>query len=192
MRMKCFKIVSLLLISCSLTACVGAFIAGAALGGIIVYEGRTAQTKANDLKLTSSASQQLAQYPQFTKNSHIVISAYDGIVLLAGQTPTEQLKQHAEKLVRQRHGIRRLHNEITISGPTSSMTQSGDAWITAKIKTKLLSNTTLDTSQIKVVTENGTVYLLGKVTKKQSLIAANMARSVVGVQKVVTLFEYLQ
>lgn len=187
------KKILLIIVSCHLlVGCVGAFIAGAALGGVVVYEGRNIHTQKRDLKITNEANKRLGQDTAFSKRSHINLSAYDGVILLAGQTPTEELKQQAEDIVRQVPGVRRVYNEITISGPISSMVRSSDSWLTTKVKTRLLATKELDSSQIKVVTENGIVYLMGKTTPKQAKMAAEAASSITGVQKVITLFEFKQ
>ena len=186
------KIILILMGSALLSGCVGAFVAGAVIGGAVVYEGRNLQTQKQDLTLTNTANRQLAQNRAFTKQSHIVLSSYNGVVLLAGQTPTQALKQEAEATVKGVPGVRRVYNELTISGPTSPMTQSSDAWITTKVKSKLLTVQDLDSSAMKVITENGVVYLMGRTTPKQAQTAANAARTVAGVQKVVTLFEFAQ
>ena len=183
------KKIALLLISFNLlTGCVAAFIVGAAVGGIVVFEGRNASVKKQDFELTKSISRKINADKALKSRARIIVSAYDGVVLLAGQAPDPALKAEAAELAESVPGIKRLYNEITISGPISSLAQSSDTWITTKVKSKLLSAKGLDSSQIKVVTENGIVYLFGKVTKGQAAIASETASGVQGVQKVVTLF----
>lgn len=186
------KIIALLLSLNFLLGCVPAFFVGAAIGGIVVHEGRNASVKKNDFELTSRISRKINHNKELHKHSRIIVSAYDGVVLLAGQTPTEQLRAEAYQLAKDVPGIRRLYNEISINGPISSLTQSSDTWITTKVKSVLLATKGLDSSQIKVVTENGVVFLMGKVTHQQAEIASNAARTVSGVQKVITLFEFLR
>lgn len=184
----------LLLLTCvtTLSACVGAFIAGAAIGGLVVYEGRNFSTITSDVELTQEINKRLSQDRYLITHSRIILSAYDGVVLLAGQAPTPALRDQAGSIVNGVPGVKRLYNEMAISGPISAIEESNDAWITTKVKTLLLSKKELDTSQIKVVTENSTVFLMGKVTRGQSPIATDVARQVTGVQKVVVLFEYIQ
>jgi osmotically-inducible protein OsmY len=97
--------------------------------------------------------------------SHIVVVSFNGTVLLAGQVKSEELRQSAAKAV-DKINVRRIHNEITVSGDTPMVARSNDTWITSKIKSKILVNGDIDGSTIKVVTENGVVYFLGLVTKK--------------------------
>jgi len=175
-----------------LFGCVPALIVGAAIGGIVVYEGRNATVKKKDFELTRQIQQTINKQTSLHNHSRIVVSAYDGVVLLAGQAPSEALKNQAYQIARGVPGVKRLYNEITITGPISSLTQSSDAWLTTKVKSVLLARKGLDSSQIKVVTENGVVFLMGKVTKEQAKIAADATRTISGVQKVVTLFEFLR
>jgi osmotically-inducible protein OsmY len=123
--------------------------------------------------------------------SHIVVVSYNGIVLLAGQVNTQEQSQLAAKTVANISKVRRVHNELTLTGSTSMVARSNDSWITTKVKSKLLVNSAVKGGQIKVVTENGVVYLLGLVTKDEATRAAEIARKTGGVQKVVRIFEYI-
>lgn len=123
--------------------------------------------------------------------AHIVVTSYNGVVLLAGQVPSEQLRQLAAKTVANISKVKRVHNELTISGNTSMVARSNDAWITTKVKTKLLASSETEGSRIKVVTENGVVYLMGLLTRDEADRAAETARRTAGVQKVVRIFEYI-
>jgi osmotically-inducible protein OsmY len=86
--------------------------------------------------------------------------------------------------------VKRIYNEITIQGPTSSLTRTSDAWITTKIKSQMLATDDLQSGTIKVLTENGAVYLMGVVTHDQADMSVDIARQVSGVQKVVKIFQY--
>ena len=122
--------------------------------------------------------------------SHIVVISYNRIVLLAGQVSSERLRQLAAETVAKIHNVRRVNNEITVEGATSMVARSNDSWITTKVKTKLLADSTIEGGRIKVTTENGVVYLMGLVTKEEADRAAESARKTGGVQKVVRIFEY--
>jgi osmotically-inducible protein OsmY len=75
--------------------------------------------------------------------------------------------------------------------PSSILARNNDAWLTTKIKTQMLTDNSIPASRIKVVTENGIVYLLGLVTKQEADQATNLVQGVSGVQKIVKLFEYI-
>jgi len=125
-----------------------------------------------------------------SSSSHIVVTTYNGVTLLAGQTPRQELKQLAEQAARSVSGVTRVHNELQILQPTSLLARSNDSLLTTKIKTQMLADNTVPGSKIKVVTENGIVYLLGLITRQEAARATSVVQSVSGVQKVVKLFQY--
>ncbi|MES2820637.1 MAG: BON domain-containing protein [Pseudomonadota bacterium] len=122
--------------------------------------------------------------------SHIVVTSYNGAVLLAGQTPRPELKELAEKAARSVQGVKKVHNELQVIAPSSTLARSNDALLTTKIKTQMLADNGIPGSRIKVVTENGVVYLLGLVTRQEGLRATNLVQGVSGVQKIIKLFQY--
>jgi osmotically-inducible protein OsmY len=122
--------------------------------------------------------------------SHIVVSSYNGVVLLAGQTPRNELKETAERAARSVQGVRNVHNELTIAAPSSGFARSNDAILTTRIKTQMFADSSVPGSRIKVITENGIVYLLGLVTRAEANSATGLIQSVSGVQRIVRLFEY--
>ncbi|MGB0322238.1 MAG: BON domain-containing protein, partial [Pseudohongiellaceae bacterium] len=87
--------------------------------------------------------------------------------------------------------IKRIHNELEVAGKTGFLTRSNDAWIATKIRTLMLTDNDVPAGQVKVVTENGAVYLMGLVSQTEGDSAANLARNVSGVTKVVKVFEYI-
>ncbi len=124
-------------------------------------------------------------------DAHVSVTSYNGIVLLSGQVPSEQARQQAEKVALEIRKVRKIHNELTVAGPTSAIVRSNDSWLTAKIKSKMLAEPMLQSMTIKVVTENGTVYLMGLVNDTQAKQAVDVSRNTAGVQKVVKMFEYV-
>ncbi|WP_017937206.1 BON domain-containing protein [Zestomonas thermotolerans] len=122
--------------------------------------------------------------------SHIVITSYNGVVLLAGQTPREELKGLAEQAARTVRGVKKVYNELQVLPPTSALARSNDSLITTKVKAQMLADANVPSTRIKVITENGIVYLLGVVSRQEANAATNAAQSVSGVQKIVRLFQY--
>ncbi|UVE18593.1 BON domain-containing protein [Pseudomonas sp. LS44] len=122
--------------------------------------------------------------------SHITVTSYNGVILLAGQTPRAELKGKAEQAARSVQGVKKVHNELQVLQPTSALARSNDALMTTKIKTQMLADNSVPSTRIKVVTENGIVYLLGLVTQQEAASATRVVQSVSGVQKVVKLFQY--
>ena len=123
--------------------------------------------------------------------AHLNVVSYNGYVLLAGQVPSEALKNKATNVVREIRGVRRIYNELEVAAPSSGMTRSSDTWITAKVKSFLLGNTDIEGNRVKVVTEDGVVYLMGLATRDEAERIAATAADIGGVQKVVKLFELL-
>ena len=122
--------------------------------------------------------------------SHIVTSSYNGVILIAGQTPRADLKERAGQAARSVQGVIKVHNELQIMEPTSLIVRSNDALLTSKVKTLMLADASVPSSRIKVITENGVVFMLGIVTRQEAASATSVVENAAGVQKIVRLFEY--
>jgi osmotically-inducible protein OsmY len=122
-------------------------------------------------------------------DANMAIVSYNGYVLLAGQAPTEELKAQATQVVRKIRDVRRIYNELEIASPSSVMTRSSDTWITTKVKSWLLGRSDTEGTRVKVVTEDGVVYLMGLVTRAEAERISAVASDISGVQRVVRLFE---
>lgn len=122
--------------------------------------------------------------------AHLSVVSFNGIVLLVGQVRSEQLRAEASTVASQVRNVRRVHNELTVSGPISVPARSNDAWLKTKIKSSMLATKGINPLEVKVVVENGIVYLMGLVSKPQADLAVKIARQTYGVQKIVKVFEY--
>ncbi|MGF6590883.1 BON domain-containing protein [Pseudomonas sp. 2835] len=153
---------------------------------------RTFGSKIDDSLIETKVSVNVAKAsPDLDKNSHIVVSSFNGIVLLAGQTPRADLKGLAEQAAGQVQRVKKVHNELQVLPPSSILARNNDAWLTTKIKTQMLTDSNIPGSRIKVITENGIVYMLGLLTQQEASRATNLVQGVSGVQKIVKLFEYI-
>ena len=153
---------------------------------------RTFGSKIDDSLIETKAAVNISKAnPDLDKGSHIVVSSYNGIVLLAGQTPRADLKSLAEQTASQVQRVKKVHNELQVMQPSSILARNNDAWLTTKIKTQMLADNSVPGSRIKVITENGIVYLLGLVTRQEGSRATNLVQGVAGVQRIVKLFEYI-
>lgn len=123
--------------------------------------------------------------------SHIVVTSYNGVVLLTGQVLNEELRTRAAQTAAAVKNVRVVRNELVVGENTGFAARSSDTLLTTKIKTKLLAAKNIKDSRVKVVTENGAVFLMGLVTHAEADIASNIAQETDGVQKVVRLFEYV-
>lgn len=186
---------SAVLLGCLVNSgCAPLVVGGAAATTVsVAHDRRTAGSVVEDKAITARVVQALHEDTELAKSSNINVAVYNGWVLLSGETPTEALRTRAGNLAREQEKVRRLYNELTIAAPSSMMTRSSDTWITTKVKSSLigLKIDGFDPTRVKVVTENGTVYLLGLVYHAEADAAVTEARNVSGVQRVVKLFEYL-
>ena len=124
-------------------------------------------------------------------DAHISIISYNAYVLIVGQVPSEELKQQASDVIREVRRVRRIYNELEVTGNTSFMTRTSDTWITGKVKTNLIANPETEGLRVKVVTENGVVYLMGLASRAEADRIVDVASASYGVRKVVRLFEYI-
>ena len=184
------KLFIVLMILSILPGCIPvAFVAGATAGGAIVYDKRNLKTMMHDREIANRAQAKINNSAAL-RNAHVSVASFNRIVLIIGQTPTPRQRALAYELVSSVPGIKRIYNRLTMAAPSSSLARANDAWITSKVKTMMLAKSGLHSTQIKVITENGVVYLMGVVGRKQAQLATNVARRVDGVQEVVKVFEY--
>ncbi len=186
------KLLTILSLTLTLQGCF--FAAGAAAGAAaitIVYDHRTLEKALDDTKIANAIANKIHAIPALREDSHIEVSVFNGIVLLTGETPNTEWRTQAEEIAKSVPGVSRVYNQLSIEGPTSTLTRTSDAWITTKIKSQMLATEDMKSSSIKVVTENGVVYLMGMVTQEQAETAIDIARQVSGVQKVVKIFQYV-
>jgi osmotically-inducible protein OsmY len=177
-----------------LGGCAAVVVGGAAVGASAIHERRSVGTMIDDEGIEWKARSALNGDKTLSSQSHISVISVNGVVLLVGQTPTQALHQQATTLTQGVDNVRIVHNELTIAAPNSYMTRSSDSYITSKVKTSLFKvkgHDDFDPTRVKVVTENGTVYLMGILYRSEAEDAAKQASQVGGVQKVVKLFEYL-
>lgn len=189
------RLFTLMLVILSQTAvlggCAAAVGAGAAAGAAVFYDRRTTGTLIDDEVIEFRSINALRQNSELWDQSHINVTSFNNIVLLTGETPDESLRQRAAEAVSGLEKVRKVHNEIVVAAPSSMISRSSDTWITGKVKTLLLNARKLDATRVKVVTENGIVYLMGLVTRFEADAATDVTRQVRGVQRVVKVFEYI-
>lgn len=179
-----------LLQGCAAAIATGA-VAGAAVGVSTVYDRRSLSTTVDDQSIQLQASAALRNDKMLHKSAHINVTSYNGIVLLTGETPTRELKARAAGIVKTIPGIGRIYNELALIAPSSLVSRSNDTWIATKIKAKMAAKDGINPARVKIITERGTVYLLGLVTLQEASLATTIARHTEGVQRVVKAFEYL-
>ena len=134
----------------------------------------------------------MAKDEKIKKQERSNVTAYQGKVLLVGQAPTTDLASRAKQIAVGVEGATEVFNEIRQGQPIGMGTAANDTWITSKVRTQLLSSDEVKSSNVKVTTENGEVFLLGLVTDREGKAAADIASRVSGVKHVTTAFTFIK
>ena len=173
----------------SLSGCVALAVGGVAGAVAANADRRTLGTQADDKSISVKADLRL---PKITgPDVHINVNSFNRQVLLTGEVKDEAMKATVEREVKAIPGVISVANELTIAGPATYTARAGDSLITTKVKASLVDMKTISATSFKVVTERGVVYLMGRVTQREGQVAADVARGVAGVTKVVKIFEYI-
>nr|WP_010132522.1 BON domain-containing protein [Microbulbifer agarilyticus] len=152
---------------------------------------RSFGTYIDDQQLETITKVNLRKAHPELKESNIDVTSFNGVVLLTGQVTSNDLRNLAGQTAQQVHSVRQVYNEIQVRGTTSVLARTSDTWLTTKVKGALMTDKEIDSGRIKVVTENGVVYLMGLLTRQEAENAAQKTRTVGGVQKVVKAVEYI-
>ncbi|AAV81264.1 divisome-associated lipoprotein YraP [Idiomarina loihiensis] len=168
----------------SLQGCAAVAVGAAAVGISSATDPRTIGTQVDDQTIELKANAKLGNDEQL-EDARVVAISYDTNVLLVGQVPSEALKRRAEETIKDTNGINKIFNQLRIGSKASAAVRAGDSWITSKIKLKFANNKSIDATNIKVVTENAEVFLLGHVSQIEADTAVEVARNVDGVERVI-------
>ena len=186
-----YKFILAILFCFGLSACVPALVVGgAAAGGAVIYNKRSFKTMLHDRSISSSSSYQIRNDPELVGQTRISIATYNGIVLMFGNAQTQAAKDRAQAIVAAQPYVRRVYDEVIVGPSPNRRTRAHSAIITSQVRASMLTTPGLRSTQIKVVTDNKVVYLMGWVSHSQARMAADVARRVSGVRKVVKVFEY--
>ena len=171
----------------SLAGCAPLLLGGAVGSALMASDRRSSGAQIDDEAIELRAAARLSE--AMGDRVHINITSYNRQVLLTGETPTEALRNRAEQIVAHVDNVRGIVNEIGVATPTTLPQRSGDVLITGKVRASYVDASDLQANAIKVVTERGVVYLMGRVTPREAERATSIARQINGVQKVVRVFE---
>lgn len=176
-----------------LGGCPALLVAGGTGTAMVANDSRTAGSVVEDEVIETKAF--LALRREFGDSANISVISYNRRPLLVGQAPTSEMRARAERAVRGLENVRAddIVNQVEVAGPSSLATRTADTLLTAHVKSVLctLREEGFSCLSVKVVTEKGTVYLLGLVTRKQAAAAVEAVRTVRGVLRVARFFEYL-
>lgn len=172
-----------------LTACT--YGSAAMTGAQAFYDRHSLQKKFDDNITTFNIYNDLYVNSKHFTGTHISIATFNDSVLIIGQIPDKKRQIEIEDIAKKYAKNRDVYNYTELASPSSMLVQASDSWITAKIKARLIAINDVDPSKIKVITENGIVYLLGIVPHEQASIAVDVAKETIGVQDVIKLFSYV-
>jgi osmotically-inducible protein OsmY len=177
------------MLAVSLQGCFGVLAGGMLAGTFAATDRRTLGAQTEDKTIVVKGESNLpAVVPD---GSHINVTSFNRKVLLSGEVPNEASKAAAEREIRRLPGVEGVFNELAVSGSSSFSSRSGDGLVTSKVLASLVDSKDLYANAFKISTERGIVYLMGRVTEREGKRAADIAAGVSGVQKVVTLYEYI-
>ena len=148
-------------------------------------------TTSDDSRNESLAEKLIEKSHSAYENANFDVTSFNGVVLITGQVPSADMIPIATDEVEKLRNVRKVHNELRVAGPTSMIARTNDTWLTTKVRSALAASEHTDTSRIKLVTENGVVFMMGLLSRAEADAAVNIARQTKGVQKIIKLFEYM-
>lgn len=193
MKFKVQKRVAVLLavvsLAGALSACAPLMLGGAFVGSMMASDRRTSGSQVEDegieLRSISRINENLGE------RAHVNVTSYNRQVLLTGEVPSEQDKQRVERVVAGVENVRSIVNELGVLGSSTLTQRASDSLVTGKVKASLLDAKDLFSNAFKVVTERGTVYLMGRVTPREAKRATEIISGISGVMKVVRILEII-
>jgi len=179
----------LLVLAALLPGCAAVVVGAAAGGAMVAVDRRQPDIMGTDERIEIQATNRINDI--FKDKGHINVTSFNRQVLLTGEAATEALKQDAERAATTTPEVKNVTNELTIRTPTSFSQRSNDSYLTSVVKSRFVTTQKFNPVHVKVITEAGTVYLMGMVTKREADDATQIARTTSGVKRVVRVFEYI-
>lgn len=183
------NIIFILMLAASLQGCFPVVAAGAGAGIIIGQDRRTSGAYVEDEAIEAKSFDRIGK--QFKDAVHVNVTSYNRTVLITGEVPDETTKAQIERIVANIQNVGKIHNELVVAGLSSLTSRSNDTLITSNVKLRFVGDKRFSANSIKVVTENGIVYLMGIVNHAEAAAAGTVASGSRGVSRVIELFEYV-
>ncbi len=153
---------------------------------------RTAGMVVEDESIQTRVTVNLRSREPAFRDATFYVHSYNGVVLLVGQVPTQAMKDQATEITADTsRAIRRIHNELEVASRRGMLARTNDTWLATKVRTQLAANSDINASRMRVVANNGKVYLMGIVERAEGDRATRLTRNVGGVEQVITVFEYI-
>ena len=160
----------------------------------LLHERRTRDAILSDKRIETEAYDELNADDELLNQCHFTVTAYNGAVLVTGETPNEEFRQKIIFTIQVIPNVKLIHNNLMIADPSDATSRANDALITDTIRIALNQIRTIpdfDPSMVKVITENGVVYLMGLVHQNEGAVAINLTRLQPGIKQIITVFEYI-
>lgn len=154
---------------------------------------RSTGTVLNDQSLEYDVISNIRSNPAFGEDDHIKVEVHQGVVLLAGETISEENRLLATKLAEEPRLTERVVNDLKVGERAGFGGKLDNSWLTTKVNSILVTENPLpgnDATRIKVVSSQNTVYLMGIVTREEGEKVTEIVRNIGGVEKVVKIFDY--
>jgi osmotically-inducible protein OsmY len=164
---------------------------GAAAGtaALVVVDRRTTGVQVEDQNIEFKSLARVREV--LGDRGHVNVTSYNRMALITGEVPNEADRTAVEQAIARIENVRSTVNDLAVMGPSSFTARSNDTILTSKVKATYVDAKDVQATAIKVLTERGTVYLMGRVTEREASRAVELARGISGVQKVVRVFEVL-
>jgi osmotically-inducible protein OsmY len=189
MKLSALSPVLVLAVLISLQGCAALVGAGVATGILVANDRRSGGTIVEDNLIKSKVSNLINE--KYKDEVQVDLTSYNRVVLLYGQVPNQEIMDDIGSMALETQNVRDVQNEIVIAGASSFVARSNDAILTSKVKSRLMNNKEVKANNIKVVTDAGSVYLMGLVTRAEADSATQTAATTSGVKRVVKVFEFL-
>jgi len=171
----------------TLSACAPLMVGGAVMTGVVATDRRTSGIQLEDQGIELRAAARLRE--QFGDRVRVSVTSYNRRVLLTGEVRSEADRSRATLLAQSQENVREVINDLAIGAPSSLSQRTKDTVTTGQVKAAFVDAKDLQATAVKVVTERGVVYLMGRVTAREAQRATDIARGIGGVAKVVRVFE---
>ena len=181
-----------LVLAAGLAGCVPAALVGDAVGAgalLMTADRRSGETQEADRTIEAAAGDAVVR--ALPGRGHVNITSYYRKVLITGEVPSAQDSQLVAAQVRAVPGVAGVVNELAVMPESSTLQRSNDGLITSKVRTRLMSQNGVPAGSIRVTTERGTTYLMGRLTATETALATEVARQTDGVQRVVRVIDLI-
>jgi osmotically-inducible protein OsmY len=172
-----------------LSGCVPLVVAGVAGTALVATDRRSVGAQADDEAIELKVGNNIGT--GYGDRVHVNVTSYNGIVLLTGEVPEQNLVATIGEIARTTAKVRRVHNELVVAAVSPVGSRTDDSYITSKVKTRFVEANKFSATHVKVVTDRKIVYLMGLVKPDEADAAAQIASTTSGALRVVKLFEII-